>query len=464
MSESGGEWFLKFLYDNGLRGETLKRMWAIGMRESGGNPRVDNAGTNSNGSVDYGLFQINDKAHAAAIKKKFGWSMEDLRDPKKNLDVMLWMSKQGQDLSAWGVSNPDGSVTGWAASIGDAQRKKFEAAMFSNMDKFDAVAQKVGVNPGNSVRMAGDKTGNTPPADQKPLDAMGKPLVKGDKKIASNYGMTWEFINSDPQLAKWFSDFAARYRDAKGQISYDTFKLELNQVPIIKNNSASWLADWQLEHENPEVYNKALDANVETLRDQAAQLGVSVDDTELRDMAKRARRMGLNGSQITNMLAKRIDSSGGMKGQAEANAESLKQWSTRNGVTLSQGSIANYVQRIAAGDISIDDAKQEVRKTYMTGAFPGWSDQINAGQDPDDIAAPYKELGRNLLENDQLDINDPTMKQIMQGIGPDGKPRVTPLWEAEKMFRARPEWQKTDNAYATYTNVAQGILKTFGVM
>lgn len=145
----GGKWLAQFLWNKGLRGETLKRMWAIGMRESGGNPGVDNSGMNRNGSVDYGLFQINDAAHSKDIRRKFGWSMNDLRDADKNFRVMSWMSKKGQDLSAWGVSNPDGSVTGWAASLSAAKRRQFESAMFSRMNEFDSYAHKAGL-PGYS--------------------------------------------------------------------------------------------------------------------------------------------------------------------------------------------------------------------------------------------------------------------------------------------------------------------------
>lgn len=50
---------------------------------------------NSDGSKDYGLFQIND-IHAPKIKKIFGYDMEDLLDPVKNMEVASWLwKKQG---------------------------------------------------------------------------------------------------------------------------------------------------------------------------------------------------------------------------------------------------------------------------------------------------------------------------------------------------------------------------------
>lgn len=115
-SGSGAKWLAKFLYDNGLRGRELAYAWSLAMRESGGRPTIDNAGLNPNGSIDYGLFQINNKAHADKLRRR-GWTVEDLRDPKKNLEIFLEISRNGKDYSAWGIANPDGSVTGWAAHV-----------------------------------------------------------------------------------------------------------------------------------------------------------------------------------------------------------------------------------------------------------------------------------------------------------------------------------------------------------
>lgn len=101
-SGSGPKWLARFLYAKGLRGDTLQRVWAIGMRESSGRPGVDNAGLNRNGSVDYGLFQIN-SVHAPWLKKTFGWTMDDMRDPNKAFRAMWRMSQHGQNLSAWNI-------------------------------------------------------------------------------------------------------------------------------------------------------------------------------------------------------------------------------------------------------------------------------------------------------------------------------------------------------------------------
>lgn len=92
----GGTKFAKWLFDKGLRGRTLEEMWVIGMRESGGDP------TNEWGGA-VGLFQIQD-VHFDAIKRKYGWSPEDLKDPDKNFEVTRWLSDNWTNLRPWMVN------------------------------------------------------------------------------------------------------------------------------------------------------------------------------------------------------------------------------------------------------------------------------------------------------------------------------------------------------------------------
>lgn len=77
--------------------EELSNAINVMFQESSGNPSAINI--NSNGSKDYGLYQIND-IHAPRIKKTFGYSMEDLLDPVKNLEVASWLFKE-QGWTPW---------------------------------------------------------------------------------------------------------------------------------------------------------------------------------------------------------------------------------------------------------------------------------------------------------------------------------------------------------------------------
>jgi len=57
--------------------------------------------TNKNGSVDYGLFQIND-IHAKRVAKH-GWTMEDMKDCIKNIEIAheIWVEQGWMPWSAY---------------------------------------------------------------------------------------------------------------------------------------------------------------------------------------------------------------------------------------------------------------------------------------------------------------------------------------------------------------------------
>lgn len=305
------------------------------------------------------------------------------------------------------------------------------------------------------------------PTKKKPvLDAQGKPIAKGDDEIASRFGQFYAIMESDPALKAWFSDFAKRYKDSRGQISQETFNLELNEQPWYTENSGTWIADAKEKLEDPTGYAQRLEGNVDYLRDVAAGYGVSLDDSVLTQLATSRSQFNWNESQLFDELDKRmpvgVDRYIGAAGTAQ---DSLSKWASDNGLSLTQNSIQDYVRKISRRDLTLDDVKADLRRTYMAGAYPAWSDRINAGQDIADIAAPYKSRMAKLLEIDesQIDFNDVMLSSGLQGVGADGKPGVVPLYEFDRMIRKDPRWDRTENALQTYTNAGSGILQMFGL-
>lgn len=98
----GGKALLGWLQAAGLSGEKLKTAWAVGMAESGGNPRAFNGNSNT-GDKSYGLFQINmiGRLGPARLKQYGLRSNEDLFDPATNVRVMIRMSGNGSNWSPW---------------------------------------------------------------------------------------------------------------------------------------------------------------------------------------------------------------------------------------------------------------------------------------------------------------------------------------------------------------------------
>ena len=152
-------------------------------------------------------------------------------------------------------------------------------------------------------------------------------------------------------------------------------------------------------------------------------------------------------------------------GEASKTMNDLRSWAQANGVTLTDNSIRQYTQQVIKGDRTADDIKADLRRTYVAGSYPAWSERINAGEDIADIAAPYRQTMATLLEvNDgDINLNDNTLRSALQGVGADGKPAVVPIYEFEKQVRKDPRWQYTNNAQADYSRAAYDVLNMFGL-
>ncbi len=98
----GAKALYAWLQNAGLSGEKLRVAYAVGMAESGGNPRAYN-GNASTGDKSYGLFQINmiGSLGPARLKQYNLKSYDDLFDPMTNIRVMIRMSNNCTNWQPW---------------------------------------------------------------------------------------------------------------------------------------------------------------------------------------------------------------------------------------------------------------------------------------------------------------------------------------------------------------------------
>lgn len=262
----------------------------------------------------------------------------------------------------------------------------------------------------------------------------------------------------------WRSEFK-KYGEAPTQDAVDR---RMDQTKWYADRTAAQERAALQEIENPEDFKASVEIVKSSLRETLDSLGIEYDDAYLNQVARDSKVNGWSPDQIKQFVVPRIEeqvkAGTDLRGKAGDYQAELMKWSKANGIALTNEAAAAFISRGATGAQSLDDAKQELRETYLVGAYPAWSDKIREGYDPSVLAAPYKTTAENLLElgENQLSLNDQLMQKAMQGVGADGKPAVVPIWEFEKQVRADPRWQKTDNAYKTYTDVGTDILRMFG--
>lgn len=210
---------------------------------------------------------------------------------------------------------------------------------------------------------------------------------------------------------------------------------------------------------------RAVETNRQSVQQIAERYGINVSPERADELARAMRYNGWSDSELLLNMRSDLDATltaGDTTGSAGDYQTALMQWATKNGLSLSQEAAAKYVANMTLGSQTLDDVKADLRRTYLVGLFPAWSDKIEAGYDPADLFSPYVDYARKTLEDDSIGMDDPLVKRMTQAVGSDGKPMVVPLYEAQKLMRQDSRWQKTDNAYETYARAAQDILSTFG--
>jgi hypothetical protein len=92
----------------GFEGKALRTAWAIAKRESNGRPMAYNGNRNT-GDSSYGIFQINMLGNLGDVRKeKFDLRSNVLLfDPAINAEITYYMTKGGENWSAWkGLNSP----------------------------------------------------------------------------------------------------------------------------------------------------------------------------------------------------------------------------------------------------------------------------------------------------------------------------------------------------------------------
>lgn len=280
-------------------------------------------------------------------------------------------------------------------------------------------------------------------------------------------------VENNPELAGFFEELKKVIKASPtGTVTEDEFN-NLTRGYNWFNNYDSDQQQAQIakaldKQNNTNFYEESIKDNKTNIAYTARQKGIELDDATLTQLAELARFNNWSAVEIDNAIGQevvqQIMSGGAVTGEAGKIQNELQQWAAKNGLNLSRDEVARYVESGAFGGKDLESIKQDLRRTYMAGAYPAWSDRIDAGYDIADIAAPYRSMIAKGLEQseDSINLDDPLMKQIFQAVGPDGKPRVVPMYEAERMMREDPRWDLTDNAYNLYTRVGTDLLSMFG--
>jgi hypothetical protein len=143
----------------------------------------------------------------------------------------------------------------------------------------------------------------------------------------------------------------------------------------------------------------------------------------------------------------------------ETTRQDLMKTALANGITLNADQIANFEERIKAGE-KVDAIKNTIRETAALGLPDQVKKLVGSGVDLSTVYSPYKSILAQTLEinPNSITLDDPTLRMA---IGPD---KEMSLYEYQRALRKDNRWQYTNQARSEASDVAKTVLKDFGFM
>lgn len=141
----------------------------------------------------------------------------------------------------------------------------------------------------------------------------------------------------------------------------------------------------------------------------------------------------------------------------------LQQLTRALGLGYNPQQLEQQAQSIVSGKTTFEQLEYNLR-SIAGEAFPAFKDRILAGENIDQIAAPYIRSMTSILEipDSAIDLSNPS-SEIRKALIGDGK-TFKPLWQFEQELFKDARWQFTSNARDTVDRVSTDILQRFGMM
>jgi hypothetical protein len=267
----------------------------------------------------------------------------------------------------------------------------------------------------------------------------------------SQYGAVGVFAQQQPEIN------ALLQRAINEEWDSARFERELWNTNWWKSLNESGRQLAVLQATDPASYNSQIQQQVARIDLIARQLGVTqIDEVTL------AYHSLLNGWDDTMLRAAVVDRAqifgtdqGALVGAAGEVESHIRQTYANYGIPISDGTIQYYARNILSGRDTIGGV-DNVARAQAAKMYPGFADQINAGQTLRQIADPYIQTMANTLELADTDIklDDPYIRQALQ----DANGGVVPLWQFERKLKSDPRWDKTKQA----ANETYAVLQQIG--
>jgi hypothetical protein len=273
--------------------------------------------------------------------------------------------------------------------------------------------------------------------------------------------MSYAFFKSQPELYKMLKEAVS------GQWTADKFQAEVKNAKWWKTNSSSARQAQVLAKTDPATYK----ANMEAARAAAAKaavgMGAILTGKQLDQLAKNMITFEWNEQQVQSFLGQYVTFTKDhtLGGQAATAAKEINRTAYDNGIRISDETVKTQAAYLMRGLTSMEQIQAGLRQ-QAAGTYPGWAEQIAAGANVRDLAAPYiemtaQELG---LPHTDIDLWHPKVRAAIQRADGQGQPAPMSLTDYRTTLRDDPAWRKTATAANTVTTIGRQVLADMGLV
>lgn len=279
------------------------------------------------------------------------------------------------------------------------------------------------------------------------------------EELAAEYGFAWSFLQSIPELKTTFG------RMVNETWSKEKFMAEMRDTDWWKENSQTMRQVQMMKSTDPATYEAQVGAAKIQVQQLAAEIGAVIPPAKLAKISKQFLETGASEDVMRDTLGKYVTfQKGTLRGEAGAYANSARKFAYEQGITLDDQTVKNQAALIGRKLATEADFKNQIVQQAVS-TYPGYKDQLEAGQTMMDIASPYIQIMAQELDlnPDSIKLTDPLIRQALNGV--DAKGRPTGMDQTTFLGRLRndPRWSSTQGAQDKVMNVGLSVLKSMGL-
>ena len=421
-------------------------LYGVRQVESGGNYSV----VNSIGAV--GAYQVMKANIPSWTKKALGYSMtwQQFRDSRAAQDKVARVILGGY-YNRYGAA---GAASMWFSGQPNPNSSRSDGG--NTVRQY--VNKVLGASGGGSVTSGGGSYSSGTVATVAKLDK---------NELMENYGLSAALINSSKELKSLFNQAVS------GSWSAARFQASLKNSKWWKTQSSSLRKYITTKTTDPATFKQNWSGGQYKVNALAVQVGLGSQINSkgqstqlLKDAVYRSLALGWSDARIKDWLGTRVSVHDGvMWGEAGEAFDKLHEVAYLNGLKFD-----TYYEKAARGiarGVTTMETEEAKLRAVAAGRYSAYKDQILAGQNVMDLAAPYIKSVSQLLELPETDV-DLFNKHIAKAM--TAKPAAgsaagtqMPLWQFENEVRDDPLWRKTNNARESMMTVARSVAKDFGL-